>query len=295
MFVPEGIICPIAIPFNKDYSIDEESLRNHVRYLVESGISGISPNAGTSEAISLSLNEQKEILEIVTEETGGKKSIVPGILYPGIGDCIESINYIKEIGVDAVLLITPYYSNPSQQGIFEYYRFMSEMIDVPLIIYNIPKRTGSNVEPHTLARLAELDSIVGIKECNREMGQYLDKVRLVGDKISILAGDDDIALLQMAHGAKGAILASANLIPEVWNEIFEASNKGQYDKAEAIFEKYIPLIKALFPPGEQHPAPLKEALRMKGKMESYVRKPVQNVKEENSRKIKNILERLNLL
>lgn len=295
MFVPKGVICPIVTPFKEDGSIDEENLRKHIKYLVNNGITAISPNAGTSEAISLSNEEQRKVLKIVMEETKGKTFVVPGILHPGIGNCIESIEYSKDLGVDAVMLITPYYNKPTQLGIYEYFKHLSEMSGIPIIIYNIPGRTGSNVEPFTLAKLAELDNIVGIKECNREIGQFLEKVRLVGDKISILAGDDDVAYHMMSLGARGGILATSNLIPDVWMEIYKACQEGQFTRAETTFTKYIPLIKSLFPPDELNPAPLKEALGILGKMGSYTRKPVPKVNEKNRVKIKTIMDSLNLI
>jgi len=282
----------VVTPFTRDDEIDEEGLRELINFLKEDGVHGLIVTAGTSEFVSLSAREQKKVISIVKDEA--KIPVIAGILYPGIRDAMELIEYSKDVGVDSVMLVTPYYNKPTQNGIYHYYKSITERIDIPVILYNIPERTGVNIEPQTLARLAEIDNVVGIKECNRELGQFLEKVRLTGNNISVLSGNDDIAVQEMFLGASGAIVASANLIPKTWVKIFEMCEKGEFERAYELHREFLPLFKVLFS-SEQNPGPLKEALKLAGKPAGHVRVPLTEPREETKKSIKEVMENLGLL
>jgi 4-hydroxy-tetrahydrodipicolinate synthase len=216
-----------------------------------------------------------------------------GVIKPGINSVIESAKYCLDAGADAILLITPYYSRPTQEGIYDYYKTIANSVDIPIIVYNIPARTGVDVNPQTLAQLSEISQIVGIKECNWDLGQFIQKIRLVGEKISVIAGSSPVAVEAMAMGAKGLITGSDNLIPGAWVKIYEACKRRDFELAKEIHRKYLPLFSVLA--SEPDPAPLKAALNMVGRVEEYVRSPILPIREDTRKKIQEVLKGIGML
>ncbi len=290
---PEGVMVPLVTPFTREKELDEDGLRKHIRYLIDSGVQAVIPNAGTSESVSLSDKEHERALDIVIDAANGETPVISGVIKPGIKSVIESAKYSLDAGADAILLITPYYARPTQEGIYDYFKTVANSVDISIIVYNIPARTGVDVNPQTLAQLSEISQIVGIKECNWELGQFLQKIRLVGKKISVIAGSSPVAVEAMVMGAKGLITGSDNLIPDAWVRIYETCKRGDFEKAKELHRKYLPLFSVLA--SEPDPAPLKAALSMIGRLGEYVRSPILPIREDTREKIKEILKGLGML
>jgi 4-hydroxy-tetrahydrodipicolinate synthase len=270
---PEGIIAALVTPFTQDDELDEAALRSLVRHLIESRIHCLAPGVATSEYVSLSTKERERVISIVRDEAKGTIPVMSGVVSPGIKDAIETIRQAKNIGVDGVMLVSPYYNvQATQEGIYSYYKAVAEKSDIPIMIYNIPYKTGVNITPETVLKISSINNIIGIKECCRDISQFGRLVRLVGDKISLCAGEDDMFLPEMMIGAKGTVCASANLIPETWVSMFESLGKGDLQNAIKLHKKVLPLLSVLY--SEPNPGPLKDALAMIGRPCGHVRPPL---------------------
>ncbi|MDH5770390.1 MAG: 4-hydroxy-tetrahydrodipicolinate synthase [Candidatus Bathyarchaeota archaeon] len=286
-----GIIPALITPFTSKNEVNKYSLLETVNFIIERGVHGVLVIGGTGEFVSLSDTERKEVIDIVIDEVNGRLPVIVGSLSPGINDSIKLALYARNAGADAVLQITPYYVRAVKQGLYEYYKTIAENVEIPIILYNIPYRTGVNLSPSLISKLAENDNIVGVKQCNRDMSETFQLNELVSNKFSILCGEDDLTIpLLMLHLCSGGILASANLVPRIWVQVFEACEKGDVDEAKEIFFKLMPLIKALF--AETNPGPLKEALEMRQIHGGPVRRPLLPVKEETKRKLRAAMEDL---
>lgn len=279
----KGIIPALITPFTPDHEINQEGLRENVRFLLENGVHGLLAIGGTGEFTALSDGERKRVIDIVVDETNGKVPVLVGILSPGIGQSLDLARYAEDAGADAVMLLTPYYVHGTEKGIYDYYKFISDKIAIPIVLYNIPPRTQINLSPSLVSRLVEIENIVGIKQCNRDLSQTSEIIRLVRDKMifSTLTGEDDLMFPSLMLGARGGVLASANLVPHIWIDAFRAFEKGDIEGVRNIHFKLAPLFKALF--AETNPGPLKEALRMVGKPSGPVRLPLRPVSDETKK------------
>ena len=285
-----GIIPPIVTPFDGEQEVDEKRLRRHISFLIERGVHGIFTCGSTGEFFLLTLEERKEVMEIVVDQVGGRIPVFGNIGYPGTKETIECARTAKDVGVDAVFCSIPYQGSPTQEGIHEHFKKIAQSVDLPVLVYNFPAAFGVNMEPETLANLANEKLVVGLKESNRDPLQLALDVILAGDRIAILTGEDDFICQALLLGAKGGILAMANLLPDVLVRLYDAVRLGNYERARSLQLSIIPLIKDVLVYGETWPSGLKEAMNMSGLDVGTVRSPLLPVKEENKAKIKQALD-----
>jgi 4-hydroxy-tetrahydrodipicolinate synthase len=266
-----GALSAIVTPF-RDGEVDERALRDLIEWQIQSGIDGLVPCGSTGESATLTHDEHDRVIKITIEQARKRVPVVAGT---GSNSTVEAIRLTasaREMGADGALLISPYYNKPTQEGIFRHYKMIAAAVDLPLLVYNIPARTGSNIVPETFARLCDIRNIAGIKEAAGSMDQISDIHRLCGDRLTILSGDDALTLPAMALGAKGVIATSSNVIPREMHELAAAALAGDFARAKEIHYKFLPLMRALFL--ETNPIPLKHALGLMGKCSPELRMPL---------------------
>ncbi|OAG28110.1 4-hydroxy-tetrahydrodipicolinate synthase [Thermodesulfatator autotrophicus] len=290
----EGAIVALITPF-KDGKVDEESYRALVEWQISRGIDGLLTVGTTGESATLSLEEKKRLYELTLEIANGRVPVIAGTGTNDTAKTIEMTKLAADIGVDACLLVTPYYNKPSQEGLYQHYKAVAEAVKkMPLILYNVPSRTGVSLAPETVARLSKIKNIVGIKEATGCMRQNTEIIRLCGNKFLLLSGDDFTCFTTMALGGHGVISASANVIPKEMSDMMKAAREGKWDKGRKLHLKIYPMFKAMFL--ESNPVPAKTALYLMGKIATpEVRLPLAPMSEANLEKLKEVLKDYKLI
>jgi 4-hydroxy-tetrahydrodipicolinate synthase len=234
LFRPDGIIPALVTPFKKDNEVNEEALRDLVNFVVEKGVNGVVPVGTTGEFVYLSEEERRKVVEIVVDEVSGRVSVIAGTGASSTGQAIELSKHAEDVGADAVLVVSPYYLRPADKGAYQHFYDISQATDMPIMLYNIPQCTGDFLSREVVEDLAELDNVVGLKDSSGHFPYLMELLEMVGDKINIVCGHDEVVLPALAAGAKGAILASANVIPDLWIKLHEAIRKGDLEKARKM-------------------------------------------------------------
>ena len=284
-----GVFPAIITPFLKDESLDEEGLRRNIEYLNKTGIAGIVPCGTTGESATLTFEEHKRVVEIAVDA-----STVPVIAGTGSNntrEALELTRHAAEAGADAALLITPYYNKPNDRGMYEHFRTIAEKCNIPIVLYNVPKRTGIDLKPDLVAKLSKVKNIVAIKEASGSLSQQsriIEQTR--GSDFVVLSGDDDLTLPTISLGAKGVVSVVANVAPRKTVAMVDAALKGDYEKARELHYELAPLVRAMFL--ETNPIPVKTAHKYLGLANGPLRPPMAAMTPENEAVLKEILERL---
>lgn len=275
-----GSYVAIVTPF-KDDILDESGLRKNLKYLIENASNGIVACATTGESPSLSDDEYEKIIEICLEEADGKIPVIAGAGTNSTIKTIKMAQKAQKIGVQGLLIVTPYYNKPTQQGLYQHYRVVSGEVDLPIIIYNVPGRTGVNILPQTVARLAQdCKNIVAIKEASGNLDQVSELASLLGNDFDVLSGDDSLTLPMLAVGAKGVISVIANIFPRDVSDMCKYFFEGKMEEAKNLHIKMFPVVKALFM--ETNPIPVKKAMGLMGLAGGNPRLPLVSMSEENT-------------
>lgn len=282
----KGSIVAIVTPFKND-KVDEIALGDLIEWHISEGTNAIVPCGTTGEASTLDYDEHYRVIEITVSIAKGKVPVIAGTGANSTDETIMITQKAKEIGADGALLVTPYYNKPTQEGLYQHYKKVAETVDIPLVLYNVPSRTGINLLPQTVARLAEIKNIVGIKEATGNMRQVSEVIRLCGERITVLSGDDFTTLTLLALGGKGAISVSANVAPRDASAMYKAWEEGNIIEARRLHFKLEPLNEAMFI--ETNPLPVKTALSMMGKIREEFRLPLCVMSTANKEKLKKIL------
>lgn len=257
-----GVFAAIPTPVDADDRVDAAAASDLVAHLVREGIDGIVPVGGTGEYCSLARSERTKMVQLTVEAARGKVPVVGGVLDPGYHDALQTGKEFAAVGADALLLVTPYYTNPTQVGIRDYFIRYAEAAPLPIVIYEIPYRTRIAIEPEILHELSRHERIIGMKACNTNMYHFLRTVAGVDASFSVLSGEDTLYPLQVAGGAKGGIVVTASLLPRSWRAIHELASAGRTAEALAAHRELIPLMDMVF--AETNPGPLKAVLDMVG-------------------------------
>lgn len=284
----------LVTPFKADGAVDEKSLRSLVEWQVESKIDFIVPCGTTGETPTLSHDEWLRVIDITIEVVNGRVPVVPGATSNSTQEAVTKAKEVaKRKGVDAILTASPYYNKPTQEGQYQHFRAIAEAVDKPLVLYNVPGRTAVNIEPATLARLAEIPNIVAVKEASGNIGQIAEVCRLMPPEFSVLSGDDAVTLPVISLGGVGVISVASNEIPREMAEMTRAALASDWKKARALQKKYLGLMQANFL--ESNPMPAKAVLAMMGKIEENFRLPMLPVTKETRAKLEKIASDLGLL
>ena len=262
----------LATPFRKDGALDESALRKIVDWQIEQGIDFLVPCGSTGEAVTMTPTEHRRVVEITVEQAKGRVPVVAGA---GSNDTAKAVALSKEMkaaGATHLLHVSPMYNKPPQRGIVEHFRAVADATDLPIIAYNVPGRTGGNIEAKTALELAKIPHVVAIKEASGNLTQVTDILRDRPEHYSVLSGDDELALAMMALGSDGVISVVSNATPKMMAELCRLAGRGDFDGARRCHFKLLPWMRAAFV--ESNPVPLKAAMAMMGKMENRLRLPL---------------------
>jgi 4-hydroxy-tetrahydrodipicolinate synthase len=292
MTVFEGISTALVTPF-RNGEIDEPALRELAEFQIAAGIEGLVPCGSTGESATMSHAEHHRVVEVVVSAARGRVPVVAGTGSNNTREAIELTLHAKEAGADGALLISPYYNKPTQDGIVAHYAEIARETDFPLVVYNIPGRTASNMSPATLARLADIEQVVGVKEASGDLGQISEIVARCPEDFSVLSGDDALTLPILAVGGVGVISTSANVAPAEMVEMMNAFRAGDLPRARAIHLRLLPLFSVLF--CETNPIPVKAAVAEMGRIGDEIRLPLTEITQPNRERLKVVLKEFGLL
>jgi 4-hydroxy-tetrahydrodipicolinate synthase len=287
-----GAIVAIITPF-KNGQVDEEALRRLIEEQIAAGTDAIAPCGTTGESTTLSHEEHDRVIEITIDAVAKRVPVIAGTGSNSTAEALRLTRHAWEAGADGALLVCPYYNRPTQEGLYQHYACVAKEVPLPIIIYNIPGRTGTNMLPETLARLAEIPNIVGVKEASGSIKQMSDVLQLCGEDFDVLSGDDIFTLPLLAIGGKGVISVISNVVPADMAGMVDAFATGDLEKARAFHRRMSPLIDALFV--ETNPIPVKAALAMMGKIEEELRLPLCRISEKGRETLRKVMQNYGLI
>lgn len=267
-----GLGTALVTPFTAGGAVDEAATRRLAERQVQNGVHFVVPCGTTGEAPTLSADEKRRVVEIVSDAVEGRAMVLAGAGGYNTHEVIQDVAAMERVGAHGILSVTPYYNKPSQEGLYQHYRAIAESTRLPVVVYNVPGRTGCNVEPATLARLAEIPNIVGVKEASGNMSQITEVCRVVPSEFLVLSGDDALALPLMAVGGHGLISVASNEVPSEMAQMIEAAERGDFSTARRWHQALLPLMQVNFV--ESNPIPVKFAMAAMGLCEPVFRLPM---------------------
>jgi 4-hydroxy-tetrahydrodipicolinate synthase len=288
-----GLGTALVTPFRKDGSIDETAVRRLVRRQIEAGIHFVSPCGTTGEAPTLSHSEKLRLVQLVVDEAAGRVPVLAGAGGYDTRAVIELAREIERLGADGILSVTPYYNKPTQEGLFQHYKAISESTSLPIVLYNVPGRTGVNLEVATVARLSALRNIVGVKEASGNVVQMSEILAAVREDFFLVSGDDPLAVAVMAIGGRGLISVASNAVPAEMVQIVELAEQGDFAAARRLHGWLLPFLQVNFI--EANPIPVKAAMAAMGLIEEAYRLPLVSPSSASRGKIMKVLQDLKLL
>lgn len=294
----EGTTVAMITPFTSNDGVDEAGMRQNINYLIENGVNGLLAAGTTGESATITHEEQKKMIDILIDEVDGRVTTIAGAGSNSSKEALDLVKYAEKADADAALVITPYYNKPQPHGLYEHYKMLAQSTEIPIIIYNVPSRTGTDIDPETIGYIAEMDNFVAIKEASPD----LDKVSLIMKKIGeigrqddfhIISGNDNLTLPMISMGAKGVISVVANVDPARMSAMVKSALSGDFKSAQDLHYQLYDLMKVLFI--ESNPVPAKESLNMIGRPAGHVRMPLAPLKEQNKEELKKVLKELSLI
>jgi 4-hydroxy-tetrahydrodipicolinate synthase len=289
----QGTGTAMITPFKSDGSVDEKALRRFVDFQIDGGVDMLLPCGTTGEGATLDENETDRVVQIVIEQSRQRVPVIVGAGSNSTAKAIQMTKRAKRLGADGVLSVGPYYNKPTQQGYYEHFKAITDADDIPVIVYNVPGRTGGNIEAKTMLRLAEIPNIVAVKEASGNLGQIMDIIRDAPSEFRVLSGDDALALAIVAVGGDGVVSVVSNETPAMMSAMIDAALQGNVDKARELHYKLLPLMNVNFI--ESNPIPAKAALAMMGLIEENYRLPLVRIAPANREKVAKVVEELGLL
>ena len=287
-----GAFTAIVTPF-KNGQVDEKAFKNLIRFGMDGGVGGFVPCGTTGESPTLSHEEHNRVVEMTVKEVSGQAKVIAGTGSNSTAEAISLTRHAKQVGVDAALLVSPYYNKPTQEGLYNHFKAIAEAVDIPLVLYNIQGRTAVNIENSTMEKLSRIPNIVGVKEASGSILQMSEVIRLCGSDFDVLSGDDQMTFPLMALGGKGVISVVTNIIPDRMSDLVRSMLAGDVDKARTIHFEIYELCQTMFV--ETNPIPIKAALSLMGKIEPEFRLPLCMPSAANLEKIRTTLAKFNLI
>jgi 4-hydroxy-tetrahydrodipicolinate synthase len=288
----QGSIVALVTPF-KNGKVDEETYRALIEEQITNGTSAIVPCGTTGESATLSIEEHNRVIDIAIKAVNKRVPVIAGTGGNSTSEAIELTMHAKKAGADATLQVTPYYNKPNQEGLYRHFKAIADAVPLPQVLYNVPGRTGVNMMPETVARLAELPDVVAIKEASGNLAQMTDIMTLAGDKITLLSGDDNLIVPVLSIGGKGVVSVVANVVPKDTANVVSTWLKGDIEKSRKLFLKLYPLCQAMF--FDTNPIPVKTSLALMGKIGEEMRLPLVPMSDANLSKLKKALKDYGLL
>jgi len=287
-----GSMVALVTPF-KDGGVDWQSLEGLVEFHIQNGTNGIVPCGTTGESATLDHGEHHEVIKAVVKAVKKRVPVIAGTGSNSTQEAVDLTIGAERAGADGALMISPYYNRPMQEGIYQHYKKVASSVGIPIIIYNIPARTGSKIEPETLARLSEIKNVAGVKEATGSVDQAIDVLRLCGDRLAVFSGEDSLTYSLMALGGKGVISTVANVASREMSDLAQACLKGDWETGRKLQFKLLPLIRAVFI--ETNPIPIKTALSLMGKCRGDLRLPLTPMSEGNVKKLRQTMSDFGLI
>ncbi len=288
-----GSMVAIITPFNAQGNFDEESYRQLIEFQIENGTDVIVPCGTTGESATLNYEEHNHVIKTCIEQVNKRIPVIAGTGSNATVEAIEISQHAKKMGADGILLVSPYYNKPSQEGLYQHYKAIAESVILPQVLYNVPGRTSMNMTAATTIRLAEFSNIVAIKEASGNLTQASEIIAQAGDKIDVLSGDDFLTLPLMACGAKGIISVTANIMPKQVKTMVQAIQENRWDDARKLHLQLLDVHQAMFI--ESNPVPVKTSAALMGKCRADVRLPLVAMQQTNLKKLQEILRKHDLI
>jgi len=294
----EGTTVAMVTPFTQDDGVDEAGMRQNINYLIENGVNGLLAAGTTGESATITHDEQKKMIDILIDEVGGRVTTVAGAGSNSSKEALDLVKYAEKAGADAALVITPYYNKPQPHGLYEHYKMLANSTEIPIIIYNVPSRTGTDIDVETIGQIAQMDNFVAIKEASPDLDKVsmiMKKLQEIGreDDFRVISGNDNLTLPMISMGAKGVISVVANVDPARMSAMVQSALEGDFQRAMDIHYEIYDLMKVLFI--ESNPVPAKESLNMIGRPAGHVRMPLAPLKDQDKEELKKVLQKLSLL
>lgn len=283
----EGTYTALVTPFSAD-GIDFAGLRRLIDAQVNAGVQGVVPCGSTGESATLSHDEHERVIAAVVEHAAGRIKVIAGTGSNSTRESVRLTRWAKEHGADGALLIAPYYNKPTQDGLYAHYAAVAEGVELPLVVYNIPGRSAVNIQPETMARLAEIPHIVGVKDASGSLDQVSRTVQLCGPKLCVLSGDDSLTLPILSVGGRGVIAVVSNLVPERLRALVDAALAGDSAGARKLHYELLPLMHAMGL--ETNPIPVKTALGLLGRASAELRLPLTPMRPEHVSSLRAVLQ-----
>jgi len=288
----EGSMVALVTPFRRG-KVDEKALRKLVKFQIENGTDALVPCGTTGESATLSHAEHRRVIEVVIEAAKGKVPVIAGTGSNSTEEAISLTRHAQQMGADAALLITPYYNRPTQEGLYRHYQAVAKTVDLPIIVYNVPSRTGVNLEPQTMARLSKIENIVALKDAASNLRQTADTIEMCEGRISLLSGDDFLLLPMLAIGARGGIAVIANIVPDLMAELWDAWLAGDWARTREIHYRIHPLNRCMYL--ETNPIPVKWAAYKMGLCADEIRLPLTPLAENFRPQLEQEMKELSLI
>ena len=289
----KGVYTAIVTPFNDDNKIDEQALRKLVDFQIAKGVQGIVPVGTTGESPTLDHEEHHRVIEIVIDQVKGRVPVIAGTGSNCTDEAIRLTEKAKKAGATASLQVAPYYNKPTQEGFYRHFTAVADSVDLPIIVYNIPGRSGKNIENSTMLELTKHKNIVAVKEASGNITQIMDLISKKPDDFTVLSGDDNLVFPILALGGMGVISVASNLVPDRMAEFVGSALEGNWTKARKMHYELLPLFRAIFI--ETNPIPIKAALAIKGMIRENYRLPMCRMSDEHRKALKAVLGDLKIL
>ncbi|MDX9688257.1 4-hydroxy-tetrahydrodipicolinate synthase [Halopseudomonas formosensis] len=288
-----GSLVALVTPMDSRGNLDWQALDRLIEFHLNEGTDGIVAVGTTGESATLDMEEHKEVIRRVVDKVAGRIPVIAGTGANSTSEAVELTQDARSVGADACLLVTPYYNKPTQEGLYQHFRFIAEAVDIPQILYNVPGRTACDMLPDTVVRLAEIDNIIGIKEATGDLQRARELIERVGDRMAVYSGDDPTAVELILMGGKGNISVTANVAPRLMHELCEAALNGDAETARRLNEQLMPLHRKLFI--ESNPIPVKWALHEMGLIGEGLRLPMTRLSDDCQPVVREALKQCGLL
>jgi len=280
----KGVITAILTPFGPQEELDEAALRAHIEFQIDSSVHGLLFTGGCGEFLNLDDDERCRVMHIAVDQVRGRVPVIVGILAPDTRHVCQLARYAGKVGADAIMVLPPYYVTPSPDAVSDHYRRVADATEVPIVVYNNPGRTNVHLQTSMLMRLAEIEQVVAVKDCDRNLTSLSEKIREGQGRLEILSGEDDLAYATLMLGSKGGVWATANLFPETFVAMYQAVVTGDVTAARECQFRLLRFCNACFTPN--HPAPLKAAMAMAGRPLGRARSPLSALSDEQVQSVR---------
>lgn len=292
-WVPRGITTALLTPFCEDGALDLDTLRTRIAWQLDRGIHGLLVGGVSGEYVNLSPEERRQVVRTAVDAVAGRAAVIAGILEPNTGQAVAAAKDFEALGVQALLLLTPYHNLPTPAGVLNHFRTVHDATALPILLYNNPGRTGIDMDLALQTELSRLPRVIGVKECRRDLAIVSEQIRRARPGFAVLSGEDDLALATFVLGGQGAILTGGNILPTLFLDIFRLVERGEVAKAVELHHRMMPLILAIYT--RNHPYPLKEAMAAAGMPVGPARPPLHPMDEGQRAAVRAALRDLGLL